>query len=1020
MLKFKLPPGCFLGTAIILLCGISSVLGANLKILHGHVPQVISSLAPKGQLAATNELRLAIGLPLRDPAGLDHFLGQVYDPASPNFHRFLMPEEFTARFGPTEQDYEAVKNFARTNGLAIVATHNNRLLLDVAGPAAAVEKAFHVALNVYRHPTGTRDFYAPDTEPTVDAALPVADIQGLSDYWRPRPKLIKRNAANLPRNGSAPDGSGSFFGNDFRKAYVPDTTLTGAGQMAGLLEFDGFYSNDIAAYATAAGNGRTNIVIETVLLDGYNGVPTTGAESGNPEVSLDIEMAMAMAPGLSKIVVFSAGPDGLQNDVLNAMAASNTVNNLSCCWSWGGGPSGTTDAIFRQMEAQGKSFFNASGDSDAFTTGADSINAVDNPSLANAPSSSPYITQVGGTTLTMNGTGVSYASETVWNWGYVASEGEYAGSSGGISSHYSIPTWQTNVSMTINLGSTTKRNIPDVAMNADNVFIYYGNGSSETVGGTSCATPLWAGLAALANQMAAAAGRASVGFINPTVYEIGASSDYAQDFHDINTGNNTWSGSPSQFYAVKGYNLCTGWGTPTGENFIEDLVAQGDSLGIISGLAPAAVGVAGGPFNSPASVIVLTNSGAAPLTWKLLNTNPATWLKVSPVSGILDPQATTNVILNFTAAVNNLTAGNHPVSLVFSNLTLTRVQTVAFQLQVLPVLSVLPTNGFTATGPVGGPFTPAAQDFTISNLGGTSAVWKAEEPSAWLAASSSTGTVAAGGQTNFTVSLAARADKLAAGIYKATVTVRNSKGQLVQKLPFTLSIGQNIVSNGGFETGNFDGWTLDATSTQVGSLSGLVYRGRYGAELGQPNNTPGYLSQTLPTTAGQTYLLSLWLHNPKNPYGATPNEFFVQWDGATICDIVDLPFDPWTNLQFVVTATSSNSLLQFVFEDEPYYLGLDDISVKPVTARNVEVVTRAPALFRAVSHAPASFDFTFAATAGAFYQVQYKTNLMQPDWIDMGVNILAETDSLKFTDTNVVNYPQKFYRVIPAPFGGPP
>jgi subtilase family serine protease len=1003
MLKSKPLTGCFLAIAMILHGGIFPVLGADLKVLHGHVPHVISSLAPKGRLAATLELRLAIGLPLRDPAGLENFLAQLYDPANPNFRRFLTPEEFTARFGPTEEDYEAAKNFARTNGLTVAATYNNRLVLDVAGPVAAVEKAFHVALHSYRHPTEARDFFAPDTEPTVDAALPVADVQGLSDYWRPQPMLIKENTVNVPNNGSAPDGSGSLFGNDFRNAYMPGTALTGAGQMVGLLEFDGYYPSDIAAYATAAGDGRTGIVTEMVLLDGYNGVPTT---AGNEEVSLDIEMAMAMAPGLSKIVVFSAGPDGFENDILDAMAASNTVNNLSCCWSWGGGPSATTDNIFRQMGAQGQSFFNASGDSDAFTTGANSINGVDNPSLAGAPSSSPYITQVGGTTLTMNGSGASYASETVWNWGVeLGSSYDGMGSSGGISSYYTIPYWQTNVSMAVNHGSTTKRNIPDVAMNADNVFVDFGNGSSDTVGGTSCATPLWAGLTALANQMAASDGRPEIGFINPTIYLIGGSPDYALDFHDIATGNNTWSGSTSQFYAVKGYDLCTGWGTPTGENFIADLVAQGDSLEILSGLTPAAIGVAGGPFNSPASVIVLTNSGVAPLTWKLLNPNAATWLKISPVSGELDPQTTTNVTLNFTAAVNNLAAGNHRVSLEFSNLTSTTEQLVDFQLQALPVLSVLPTNGFTATGPVGGAFTPAAQDFTISNLGVTSAVWKAVASSAWLAVNPSTGTVAAVSQTNFTVSLTAHGNTFGAGNYKATVTVRNSKGQMVQKLPFTLSIGQNIVSNGGFETGNFNGWDLNATSTQVGSLGGLVYSGHYGAELGQPTNATGYLSQTLPTTAGQTYLLSLWLRNPQNSYGATPNEFLVQWDGNTIYDVFNLPFGPWTNLQFVVTATNSSSLLQFAFEDGPYYLGLDDINVKPVAAPKVEVITRAPA----------SFNFTFAVRARASYQVQYKTNLMQPDWIDMGANILAETNSLKFADTNVVNCPQKFYRLIPAP-----
>ena len=94
----------------------------------------------------------------------------------------------------------------------------------------------------------------------------------------------------------------------------------------------------------------------------------------------------------------------------------------------------------------GQSFFNASGDSDAFTTGSNSVNGVDNVVTGNAPSSNPYITQVGGTTLTMSGNGASYASETVWNWGYDANAGGYVGSSGGISAYYAIPSWQTNVS----------------------------------------------------------------------------------------------------------------------------------------------------------------------------------------------------------------------------------------------------------------------------------------------------------------------------------------------------------------------------------------------------------------------------------------------------------------------------------------------------------------------------------------------------------------------------------------------
>ncbi|HEY5346032.1 MAG TPA: hypothetical protein VIK62_06780, partial [Verrucomicrobiae bacterium] len=311
----------------------------------------------------------------------------------------------------------------------------------------------------------------------------------------------------------------------------------------------------------------------------------------------------------------------------------------------------------------------------------------------------------------------------------------------------------------------------------------------------------------------------------------------------------------------------------------------------------------------------------------------------------------------------------------------------------------------TAVGPVGGAFIPATQNFTIVNLGGTSAVWKVVESSAWLAASPTSGTLSGDSQTNFTVSLTASANKLKAGIYKTTVTLRNSKNKILQSLPFVLSIGQSIVANGGFETGNFSGWTLaaDTNTTQVGKFKGLVHTGKYGADLGQ-SNVLGYLSQTLPTLAGQTYKISLWLTNPKNSNGAVPNEFQVQWEGATLFDVVNLPFQKWTNLLFTVTATNSGSLLQFGFWDDPYYLGLDDISVKPIAA------IAAPHL-RAIAQTPAAFNFTFDTASGETYQAQYKTNLMQPDWIDLGDPILSETNTLKFTDSNITDYPQKFYQL---------
>ena len=1009
-MKSKHLSGYFFWIATALFCGIVPVFGAGWKILPGHVPPVVSNLAAKGLLPATNQLTLAIGLPLRDAPGLDDFLAQLYDPASPNFRQFLTPEEFTARFGPTEQDYEAVKNFARSNGLAVTTTYSNRLVLDVAGPAAAVEKAFHVTLRTYRHPTEARDFFAPDTEPVVDAALPVADVQGMSDYSRPHPRLHRMNAAKaVAKNGSAPDGSRSYFGNDFRNAYVPGTTLTGAGQTVGLFEADGFYSKDIAAYAAAAGNGRTNIVIQAVLLDGYNGVPTTGANSGNGEVSLDIEMAMAMAPGLAKIVVFEGNPNNFApNDILNAMAASTTVKNLSCSWGWSGGPSTTTDNIFKNMSAAGQSFFQASGDNDAFTTGASSVNGVDNASLYNAPSSSPYITQVGGTTLTMNGNGASYASETVWNWGYDSDAGGYIGSSGGISSHYSIPSWQTNVNnMAGRGGSTSFRNIPDVALTANNVFVDDGDGGSDVYGGTSCAAPLWAGFMALVNQQAVGSGKASAGFINPAIYTIAAGSSYAACFHDVTTGNNTWPGSPNLFYATNGYDLCTGLGTPAGQSLINALTGSatiGSEALVVAPLSGAATGVAGGPFSITSGNFLLTNAGSSTLTWSLADTSA--WLKISATNGTLAGAAKTNLTCSLTTAANSLAVGTYSANLVFSNWTSHAAQAGLFTLQVNQPLLVSPTDGFSASGPVGGAFNVISQSYSLTNLRGSSLPWSTINTSSWLIASPSGGTLAGGAETAMTVSLTAAANSLAAGVYTANLLVTSSAG-VAASLPFTLSVGQSIVNNGGFETGDFTGWTLNASSRYdfVTTSSGWVHSGGYGAALGQPGSL-GYLSQTLTTSPGQNYLLSLWVANPKTQYGATPNQFLVQWNGTTIFNKANLPFGSWTNLQFIVAATRTSTVLRLGFEDTPYYLGLDDISVNPVSSPLIKLAQKPAAK-------GADFNFTCSAVAGLHYQVQYKTNLFQTNWINLGKPLVAGTNTLTISDTNAfLHSPRRFYRFV--------
>jgi subtilase family serine protease len=516
---------------------------AQTKVLEGHVPAAIAESKTVQSLPPQTTLDLTIGLPLANRPALTNLLGELYDPASPNFHRFLTPDEFTRQFGPSEQDYQTVISFLATNGFKIKGTHPNRTLIDASASAANVERAFHLKMKLFKHPKEARNFFSPDSEPTIDAALPILHISGLDNFIVPRPaglQPLSEDALKAARlTGSGP--SGSYRGADFRNAYAAGVTLSGSGQMVGLLQFDGYFPSDITAYESSA--GLPNVPLQNVLLNDISGVG-----NNNVEVALDIEMAVSMAPGLSAIIVYE-GQSG--NTILNRMATDNLAKQLSASWTFG--VNSSTDQIFQQFQAQGQSYFNASGDNGAYS------------GAISTPCDSPYITAVGGTTLT-TGSGATWSSEKAWNW--LNTGRGNAGTGGGISTRYGIPTWQQGIDMTSNQGSATMRNIPDVAMIADNVFVISDNGKQSFVGGTSVASPLWAAFMALVNQQAAARGNPPVGFLNPAVYAIGKGASYASAFHDIQAGNNTNSSSPALFSATSGYDLATGWGTPIGLNLI--------------------------------------------------------------------------------------------------------------------------------------------------------------------------------------------------------------------------------------------------------------------------------------------------------------------------------------------------------------------------------------------------------------------------------------------------------------------
>ena len=577
----------------ILICQLAS-LGAqqSKQILTGHVRTAVQEGTAKaiGQMPSAGRMNLSIVLPLRNQDQLKSLLARLYDPSDVQYRKFLSVAEFTDQFGPTAEDYQSVVRFARAHGMTVTGAPANRLIVPLSATVDQVQRAFHVSMKVYQHPTENRTFFSTDREPELPEGVSIAHISGLNNLSIPHPMHSKSDLAQTSSaqvEGSGPGGA--YLGTDMRAAYYGGTALTGSGQVVGLAQFDGYDPNDVAL--TLSNSGQTSTVpLKNVLLDGASGGPCqfNPFPCEDAEQVLDIVQAAEMAPGLSQIRVYIGS---LDTDILNAMAAENIARQLSISWTWNPDDPATDDVFFQEFAAQGQSVFVASGDDGAFSA---------NVSDYFYPAEDPYVTAVGGTTLVTSAPLGPWASETAWNH-----------SGGGISPDgLPIPSWQSGLATSANLGSTTLRNIPDVAMEADfdnydcNIGVCQGGW-----GGTSFASPRWAGFAALINQQAAQSGDSPLGFLNPALYTIAQGKLYATTFHDITSGVNDNGGSdplPYQIFpAVTGYDLVTGWGSPTGQSLI-DALAPRNPTGF--GLSSSAAQLTIAPGDSDSATITINPS----------------------------------------------------------------------------------------------------------------------------------------------------------------------------------------------------------------------------------------------------------------------------------------------------------------------------------------------------------------------------------------------------------------------------
>jgi len=566
-------------------------IGPRVQLGGRAVPNQVKTARLAGRVLGDRKQSVSFVLALRNTDQLADFLKRVYDPADPMYGHYMTPGDFVEQFGPTLADVEAVKVFALGQGLSVDSVSANRSIVHVSGTASAVERAFGVNLNNYMGADG-RTFYAPDRSPSVSTSIAgkLVTLLGLDNAGILRHSARPVNpAAALLKNydGGVPYGNGpgsNLAPADVKTIYnLNSVSQTGTGQTIALFEADGWTPSDITQYETQF--GLPSVVPTVVSVDGGSGTPVSA--DGAAECTLDIDMELALAPGVKGMLVYEAGGDvsGLQAtlDTYNQFVADDTASIISSSWFWyeydvtnydvtyQGNSVGFLQAenqVFEQAAAQGQTVCACGDDEGAY---ADESLAF--PNVAD-PASQPYVLGVGGTYLS-TGTGLAYVSESSWSDTGDTGRGSYGtGGGGGISSVWTMPLYQSGAFTTaINpQGSLSMRNVPDVSLFGDYdewgyaVYITLKGGWGGW-NGTSAACPLWAGFLACVNQARIANGLPKIGLANVPIYAIGRNaSKYASDFHDINDGSTNL-----YYHAVAGYDNSTGWGSLNGAYLFKDL-----------------------------------------------------------------------------------------------------------------------------------------------------------------------------------------------------------------------------------------------------------------------------------------------------------------------------------------------------------------------------------------------------------------------------------------------------------------
>jgi subtilase family serine protease len=622
-------------------------------------------------------------------ATLTQLLLDQQNPASPTFHRWLTPEQFRSRFGMTSAQADTASRWLAARGFTNIAPSRGGLFLRFSGTVAQTEQAFATSIHTFAQRGETH--LAIITEPTMPAALGgfTAAVGGL-DGFHPRTHGGILGATRKPAYTTA-SGIHYLAPGDFYTIYNEQTLLNnsvnGAGIGIAVIGQSDIYPADITAFQTAAGLTKVQPAVST-----YGADPGYPSAADLNEAEADLEWAHAIAPGATVLYVNSTNAiqGSLTEAIDNNVAPIIATSYGACEASLGTNTLAYFNLLLQMASAEGITVVAATGDSGATDCDANVGNAV-NGLAVDFPASSPQVLAVGGTEFA-EGSGVywspsnsstgssatTYLPEIVWNDDNGAG---LAASGGGPSAYFSKPSWQTGQGVP----NDFSRDVPDIALaasiNHDGYLICTGSactngflntsGGYEVYGGTSLATPAFAGLLALVEQKVGS----RLGNAGPVIYALANSAYSANVFHDVVSGSNAspcTAGTPNcagggaiGFAATAGYDEATGWGSVNASNLVNSwsLVT---SVRSTTGADPSSTTLAGSLTNAvagmPINFSVAAVSGTTASTATPTGSVQITIDSVPIGSAITLTSGAATYVLNTTS----IAAGKHTVQATYT------------------------------------------------------------------------------------------------------------------------------------------------------------------------------------------------------------------------------------------------------------------------------------------------------------------------------------------------------------------